>query len=189
MSAAGIGGVAFAAGIGIHTFRLACNWIRERLESDPKLEDVELIVSWGTSNDDRLLYESVRSNLADGLLLPWRFPQSNVPDDVKRRLEEFFDAAYGDPRLCNRQNLAEQRNLWVGVSDGALQVRMQWLPREALEHFLKVVDATAEQQHQWEYRRAFWGAYIDRNHVHDAWVAFGHSSALAKAALIKYLRK
>jgi hypothetical protein len=76
-----------------------------------------------------------------------------------------------DPRIAHAE--------WAGVSDEAKRVMFRWLARASLEQFLAVVDHTAIG-HQWEFRRAFWGAYIDRNHVHDVWVAFG-STGKARA--------
>ena len=51
---------------------------------------------------------------------------------------------------------------------------IRWLAQATLEQFLKVVDRVAPN-HQWDYRRAFWNAYIERRAVGNAWVAFGSS--------------
>jgi hypothetical protein len=53
---------------------------------------------------------------------------------------------------------------------------IRWLAHATLEQFLKVVDRVAAK-HQWDYRRAFWGAYIEKKFVANAWVAFGSSGA------------
>jgi hypothetical protein len=51
---------------------------------------------------------------------------------------------------------------------------IRWLAQATLEQFLKVVDRVAPK-HPWDYRRAFWSAYIERRAVGNAWVAFGSS--------------
>jgi hypothetical protein len=51
---------------------------------------------------------------------------------------------------------------------------IRWLAQATLEQFLKVVDRVAPK-HQWDYRRAFWNAYIEKRTVGNAWVAFGSS--------------
>src|SRR5262245_51157491 len=53
---------------------------------------------------------------------------------------------------------------------------IRWLAQATLEQFLKVVDRVAPG-HQWDYRRAFWNAYIERGFVGNAWVAFGREGA------------
>jgi hypothetical protein len=53
---------------------------------------------------------------------------------------------------------------------------IRWLAQATLEQFLKVVDRVAAK-HQWDYRRAFWNAYIEKRVVANAWVAFGANGA------------
>jgi hypothetical protein len=50
------------------------------------------------------------------------------------------------------------------------------MAQATLEQFLKVVDRVAAA-HQWEYRRAFWNAYIEKGWVSNAWVAFASNGA------------
>jgi hypothetical protein len=51
---------------------------------------------------------------------------------------------------------------------------LRWLAKASLEQFLRVVDHTVRiARHQWPHRRGFWGAYIARGYVTDAWVVFG----------------
>src|SRR5260370_42506005 len=63
-----------------------------------------------------------------------------------------------------------------------LDAREKWksYPAKArqrtLEQFLKVVDRVAAAN-QWEYRRAFWNAYIEKGWVSNAWVAFASNGA------------
>lgn len=179
MGPAGIRGDALTAGIGAAAFRKACDIVRERLTTTPQLRDVQLLTHWAQSTSGRFVYDNARSPLAEALLLPWQDPRRDAPAPIKQYLEGFFDDAYGDPRLRYRNNR------WQGVSEAARHVRMRWLARAALEHFLTVVDATASEQHQWDYRRAFWGAYIDGDYVSDAWVAFGAAGRLYARELAK----
>ena len=51
---------------------------------------------------------------------------------------------------------------------------IRWLAQATLEQFLKVVDRVATK-HQWDYRRAFWTAYVKKGVVANAWVVFGSS--------------
>src|SRR5258708_40151805 len=71
-----------------------------------------------------------------------------------------------------------------------LDAREKWksYPAKArqrtLEQFLKVVDRVAAA-HQWEYRRAFWNAYIEKGWVSNAWVAFASTGAAVARQMAK----
>jgi len=100
------------------------------------------------------------------VLIPWQSndPPEELRDYIRATLLKFLN----DPRV--------QPAEWNGVSSHAKGVMFRWLARASLDQFLAVVDQTAPG-HQWEHRRAFWSAYIDRDFVSDSWVAFAPNGA------------
>jgi hypothetical protein len=99
-------------------------------------------------------------------LSPWA--NSDPEPKIKEVIQRFLLESLGDPRI--------DRGAWLGARETAREVIIRWLAQATLEQFLKVVDHVAER-HQWDYRRAFWSAYIERGFVSNAWVAFGSSGA------------
>lgn len=145
-------------------FRAAALTVGHRIEDEPRTAIAKMLTEWATKEDGRLAFYDERDELAKALLVPWE--NNDPPDDLRAQLTQFFVDTYKDPRITP---LA-----WEKVDDLAKNVLLRWLAKGSLEQFLQVVDKTAPG-HQWDYRRAFWSAYIDRGHVRDAWVAFGSS--------------
>jgi hypothetical protein len=143
-------------------FRAATVMVGRRLEDGPEVAVASILTEWATLEDRRLAFYGERNELAKALLLPWE--RADPPDDLRAHLTQFFVETYKDPRLSP---LA-----WEEVNVIAKNVMLRWLAKGSLEQFLQVVDKTAPG-HQWDYRRAFWAAYIDGQFVRDAWVAFG----------------
>jgi hypothetical protein len=78
-------------------------------------------------------------------------------------------------RRCPTE-LRINKGSWVRSDDVARSVITRWLARATLEQFLKVVDRVAAK-HQWDYRRAFWSAYMEKQYVSNSWVVFGTEGA------------
>lgn len=111
--------------------------------------------------------------LVEALLLPF---QSKEPEHgVRKWLEIFVLDCLGDPRLTPEK--------WNGVNEHAERVIRRWLVAATLGDFFRVLDESmrrgtdADADRHWPYRRAFWNAYLERDHISDAWVVLGHSVA------------
>jgi hypothetical protein len=166
---AGLRGPLASSGFAVACFREAADKVRQHLQRTPTVDFVKRIVNWAVDADGRMKLSSGRRYLAEALLLPWQ--NGDPPDELRQYIRSVLLTALNDPRIAHGE--------WVGVCDEATGIMVRWLARASLEQFLAVVDHTA-LEHQWEFRRAFWGAYIDRNHVRDAWVVFA-STGRARA--------
>jgi hypothetical protein len=162
----GLSGQLSTGGLSVHVFLSALTTIRKSLESSPRIEEVDRAIAWMSSEDDRDHFSAYRCNLANALLLP--FADREPDQDVRRRIQSHLLDSLSDPRI--------DRGPWVRADDAARAVMIRWLAQATLEQFLKVVDRVAPR-HQWEYRRAFWGAYINKGVVGNAWVAFSSDGA------------
>jgi SNF2 domain-containing protein/EH signature protein/restriction endonuclease/helicase-like protein len=87
---------------------------------------------------------------------------------MRQTIQNYLLDVLGDPRI--------EHGAWLRTDDSARDVFIRWLAQATLEQFLKVVDRLAPR-HQWDYRRVFWNAYIEKGAVANAWVAFGSSGA------------
>src|SRR5262249_47889798 len=142
-------------------FRSTAELIQKVIAREPRIMTAKLLTDWALESDGRLRFSTERAALADSLLLPWS--NSDPPEELRVHLTNFFLSAFGDPRISPLS--------WRQTDDGSQGVMFRWLAKGSLEQFLRVVDKTAPG-HQWEHRRAFWSAYIERGYVRDAWVAF-----------------
>jgi hypothetical protein len=163
---AGLTGQLWTSGLSVHVFLSALAAIRESLESNPRMEEVDRAIAWVASADGREHFLAYRNFLANALLLP--FVDQELDLNIRKKIQGFLLDNLSDPRI--------DHGPWLRTDDAARGVMIRWLAQATLEQFLKVVDRVAPK-HQWEYRRAFWGAYISRGVVSNAWVAFGTSGA------------
>jgi EH_Signature domain len=162
----GLGGQLIVSGLSANVFLSSLKLTQRNLLTDPKLEDVVRVIAWVQDDDGKTYYSAHRGAVANTLLLPWT---EQIPDqNIRQRTQSFLLDKLGDPRI--------DRGAWLGVEDAARDVMIRWLAQATLEQFLKVVDRVAAK-HQWDYRRAFWNAYIEKRVVANAWVAFGSSGA------------
>lgn len=166
LSRVGLRGQLAASGLAVWVFRSAIETIRDRLERRPQIEEVDRAIAWVRGGRHQVYFLAERGALADALLLPWT--AADPDPTIRRRIETFLLETLGDPRI--------DRGNWLPVEPAAQQVMTRWLAQATLEQFLQVVDRIA-QRHQWEYRRAFWGAYVEKNAVRDSWVAFASDGA------------
>jgi len=173
----GLSGPLAASGYALACFREAASQVQERLprrlERDLVRRLAELI---GEGSDGRFEMPQARRYFADAVLVPWQ--SSDPPEDLRDYIRATLLKFLSDPRV--------KRAEWNGVSTHAKAVMFRWLARASLDQFLAVVDQTAPG-HQWEHRRAFWSAYIDRDFVSDSWVAFAPTGA-ARATQLAHER-
>jgi len=132
-----------------------------RIDSEPVVKKMLAWVSYLTASPDKTAH---RIPFANAVLMPWH--NVSAPTAVKKLLMEWFLAHYGDPRI-------PQKNVyqWQNVDPSALEVMLAWLAGETVKAFVKILEKTADQT--WRYRQKFWMAYINGNHVDDAWLALG----------------
>jgi hypothetical protein len=164
LTKAGLKGQLLASGLSVHTFLSAMDATQKQLEKEPTLEHIEKAIAWVHSDDGQTYFYAQRSALANAVLLPWT--REDPSEGIRQRIQNYLLETLGDPRI--------DRGAWVGTQDAAREVLIRWLAQATLEQFLKVVDRVAPP-HQWDYRRAFWNAYIEKRTVRNAWVAFGSS--------------
>jgi EH_Signature domain len=162
----GLKGQLLVSGLSAAVFLQALHTLRQKLESDPRIDDVDRIISWARADNGELYYFAHRGALANALLHPWSGGIPNEP--IRQKIQSFLLDNLSDPRIDG--------GAWVGVDPVARDIMIRWLAQATLTQFLEVVDRVAEKQ-QWHYRRAFWTAYIERRVVSNAWVAFGNTGA------------
>lgn len=112
-----------------------------------------------------LRFKSLQSTLIESLLMPWanQTPAKNHQNYWQNWLLKRF----GDPRF-----LAQRERNWAGADKSAQAVMRRWLVGATIKQFFDIIDQLA-LEHQWRYRRAFWEAYYDAEHIEDAWVILG----------------
>ena len=105
-----------------------------------------------------------RGALANSLLTPWA-PGSRLSasDGVRTQVQSFLLARLGDPRT--------RRANWLHVEESKIGVMRRWLSRASLKAFFDVVANHADEN--FEYRRAFWNAYLEAEAIEDSWLALG----------------
>jgi hypothetical protein len=105
-----------------------------------------------------------RGALANSLLTPWA-PGSRLSarGDVRSQVQSFLLTRLGDPRT--------RRANWLHVEESKIGVMRRWLSRASLKAFFDVVANHAHEN--FEYRRAFWNAYLEAEAIEDSWLALG----------------
>ena len=78
----------------------------------------------------------------------------DASEHVRQPVQSYALRQWGDPRITG----GEVR--WRGVSDEAKQVFTRWITTQDLRFFFDVV-AKACNDHKFEYRKAFWLAYLE----------------------------
>jgi EH_Signature domain len=183
LAKAGLVGPLSVSNLAAHVFLEAMKDTRRRLEQSGSIEDVDRLAAWVRGKNVRMHFSEYRNVLADTLLLPWtsKEPDHRLRETIQNYLLEFL----GDPRI--------NKDAWVRSDEAARSVIIRWLAKATLEQFLKVVDRVAAK-HQWDYRKAFWSAYIEKQFVSNSWVGFGTEGAevakrLAETSGDKFMRQ
>ena len=122
------------------------------------------VMTWAVDQGE--IIPGARGLLADALLLPWCDRQP--PASVKEAIQPFLLRHYGDPRI--------RPATWQSVAGDARLVFQRWLVGIAFDQFFHVIDRLA-LEHHWKFRKAFWGAYLRRELVHDARALLGPGCA------------
>ncbi len=110
-------------------------------------------------------FDGLRAAAVDALVLP--FSAKAPPRPIR---DVYLDAVLrllGDPRSDGSR--------WSGSARAETIVR-RWLTEVTLRQFFDVVDAIAPDPH-WRYRRAFWSALNEKDHVDEAWVVLEQKGA------------
>ena len=89
---------------------------------------------------------------------------TQIDADIQNPLQSLFLRHLGDPRFPGGVTR------WKGVPREAITIFGQWLSQQDIEFFFNIVDRSA-QDDAWEYRRAFWAAYIP--YIEMTWVVLG----------------
>ena len=173
---AGIHGDAITSGVGRQCFKIGCRIVQDCLSEQESTDLAGTLMRWAKPQGGEFRYLNERKFLAEALLLPW-VDSDPTDEELKNSIASFLDGPYGDPRV--------DRSRWSVVSDAAVAVRFRWLAGRSLKLFLDIVGDTTDRPDQWEYRRAFWDAYMNRRHVTNAWVAFGRDGQTLVERMIR----
>lgn len=104
--------------------------------------------------------------------------QIEVPLIEKRWRVTQLLRLFDDPRIRPAR--------WQDVDPRLVDLTKQWLAKESLEQFLKVISdslTNPDDRRRWKYRRAFWSSYVDSGRVTEAWVHFGPNAERVAARL------
>ena len=118
---------------------------------------------------DALRFDSepeMRGMVADALVGAWA--RGMPPDVLRRRVLDIILTRIGDPRT--------QPVRWERASEETRQIVTGWLARVTLSAFFGVIGqhaGAAGMGHQWEARRKFWSACLEKGWVNDAWLVLG----------------
>ncbi len=115
--------------------------------------------------EGKLRFESLKVQTATALLRP--FVGRSPEPAVQEKIRSFLCRTIGDPRI--------RRPAWQGAPEEIRNVLFRWLVSLALDDFFRVFDEVAWKQH-WEYRKAFWSAYLKKDAISDAWVVLGRDA-------------
>jgi len=171
----GLSGALAASGYALACFREAAYQVRERLTRCPEGDIVRRLVELtGEGPNGKFGMPQASRYFADAVLIPWQ--SSDPPEELRDYIRATLLKFLSDPRVRPAD--------WNAVNSHAKAVMFRWLARASLDQFLAVVDQTA-LGHQWEQRRAFWSAYIDRDFVSDSWVAFAPNGAARASQLAR----
>ncbi|MGQ9484656.1 MAG: EH signature domain-containing protein [Desulfosoma sp.] len=138
--------------------------VESRLSSDAlTMKQLDRLMQWSQRDNTTkgLRYSTEKRFLAESLLRP--FMRRAAPEEMKKKIKSFLVYHLGDPRFQGEQ--------WFGVSEQSMQVIRSWMIEASLEYFFRVLDHTADPT--WMYRKAFWGAFLDRGYIREAWPILG----------------
>lgn len=111
--------------------------------------------------------------IARGLLAPWLRGVAAPPAALQSAVQGFLLKHLGDPR--------RRKSAWQPAGEEATALMRRWLGRASFQAFFDLISDLASDR-QWKYRKAFWSAYLNEEHVDDIWLALAstlHESAQA----------
>jgi hypothetical protein len=112
-----------------------------------------------------------RGAVARGLLGAWLEGGPEPSGDLALNVQRYLLEHLKDPRVAPQN--------WQTAGDEARAKIRQWLTKASLKAFFGLIGEHAKDEH-WEFRGAFWEAYLDHGAISDAWLALGantHHSA------------
>ncbi len=167
LSKAGIRGTAVRGGFCETVYREYCRLI-ETSRGAVVGNHQNRLLDWLGLMDQNLFVEASDST-ANALLIPWA--ENDPPEELATKIRDYLIGALGDPRFSPID--------WSNIPE-AMAIFLRWLTRASIYQFLDIVDQVTRGtpfSHQWPYRRAFWLAYLDADHIENAWVIFGREAA------------
>ncbi len=128
------------------------------------LQTLDYILSWSEENN-KLRYPDTKRKLIQALLTPWQHADPQI--EIKQCVQYFLIKHFQDPRTHNQS--------WHGVANSLMHVIYRWLIGTTLETFIEILDQCVLDKH-WQYRRAFWWAYYERECIDEAWLVLGSAA-------------
>lgn len=146
--------------------------LESRLEEQADEPALKQPIGFLRTDRERLRFEDLAGDVGNALLLPHA---RVIPLPKTRNLVQGFLLEHLlDPRIHPRK--------WQAVDPEARTVFLRWLVGATLEDFFRLIGKHAFMQH-WEYREAFWNAYLQQGVIDDACVVLGEEArALALQA-------
>jgi len=145
--------------------------VKKRLEKGTlSAEAIELLFDFFSPDGRELRFPEFSGQIADAFLLPFSAGNEPGPEQLEL-IKTFFLERYGHPEIDHGR--------WNSVSQKARDTMIRWVIKATFEAFFRILDHTAHDDH-WKYRRAFWGAYLQRGYISGVWLVLG-SSASTKA--------
>ncbi len=160
---AGLKGVLEASGFSRSVFRE----VTRSLAKNPTDQKLHRFFSWvEVDGGKRILFENSIKEYCDALLSPYL--HSDPTGESRPLIHNFLIENFGDPRLEVQE--------WNPVPDDQKAVINRWLTEESFELLLQIVNRSNDTDH-WRSRKKFWGEYIEKGLISEAWVALGTRAA------------
>ena len=128
------------------------------------IQTLDNLLDWSEENQ-QLRYPDTKRKLIQALLTPWQ--NIDPPSEIKQQVHPFLIKHFQDPRIHSQS--------WHGVAKPLMKVMYRWLIGTTLETFIEILDQCILDKH-WQYRRAFWSAYHEREYIDEAWLALGSAA-------------
>jgi hypothetical protein len=126
-------------------------------------------------NEDRTLrFPGDRGPVARELLRPWLDGGAEPGAAAREFVMGFLLRHVGDPTL--------KAASWREVGDREAALVRRWRTKVSLGTFFELISDQGVDK-QWEYRQAFWSAYLERSHIDEAWLALGPEVALTAKSM------
>lgn len=165
-----IGGGAFAREVNAALLKEVYSCLQRR----PGPEALQRPLAFLTKRGGGLRFEDQAPGFGDAMLLPY-VGREPVPA-TRAKIESLLLAHLKDPRLWPQK--------WQRTHPDAKALFLRWLVGATLEDFFRLIEKNAWMQH-WQYRRAFWTAYLKKGYIQDAWVVLGeHAQQLTRRAFM-----
>ncbi len=143
--------------------------VKRRLEQGTiSVDAIKQVFDFIAPDGRELRFPEFAGRIADAFLLP--FSEGAEPEpETQELIKSFFLEKYGHPEIDHGR--------WNSVAEDARQTMIRWVIKATFEAFFRILDHTALDDH-WRYRRAFWGAYLQRGYITGVWLVLGSSASL-----------